>query len=93
MRRLLLLRCIRLLAVVFLFAQSYVFGYDQHGAVEVGGRRAAFLSTSGSFTLWSGGGVTGVGTGNDEDIEEQGEDGYGAPRRRSRPRRTTAVCT
>merc|ERR1712227_468796 len=43
--------------------------YDDMGE-GVGGRRGAFLSTSGSFTLSSGGGTR---AGNEEDEDELGE--------------------
>ena len=60
------LNCASLLAVALFTAQSDALLSDEDGGV-VEGRRSAFLSTSGSFTL-SSGGVQGGG--NSEDIEE-----------------------
>merc|ERR1711965_22446 len=50
--------------------------YDDMGE-GVGGRRGAFLSTSGSFTLSSGGGTRG---GNEEGDEDELGEGVGARR-------------
>ena len=63
------LSCASLLAVALFAVQSDALLSDED-AVVVEGRRAAFLSNSGSFTLSSGGTQ---GAGNSE-IEEQHEE-------------------
>ena len=53
-----------LLAAALFAAQSDALLSDEDAAVDIEARRAGFLSTSGSFTLSSGGDNTG---GNSED--------------------------
>ena len=58
-----------MLVVAFFSARSDAFVDDQQDmhVEEVGARRSAFLSTSGSFTLSSGGSADG---GNSEELTE-----------------------
>ena len=74
-RRTIFTSCVRLsiintIAVAFLIARSNAFvdeeQVENNIEVDIEARRGAFLSTSGSFTLSSGGGNA---AGNSEDIE------------------------